>query len=191
MQPSIIVKLAIVCLLSLGGFSISSLSFLMTKNARQDQQLKIITDISRYQEIRHYKWANKTQISHFPAHLLHTTKPIMAYSPGGRQNSRFLQIRLQQSPEQIKQLLHHYQKIAKHQYQGGDTNDHLQQPHGVATTFFHTSQSYTEAFPSTYQIFVLKAQPQGRPGFKWYRGSSYGVAINSISAEIVYWAEEW
>lgn len=192
MQRSFLVKFATVCIFSLGSFSVSLVSFLLTKTTYENQTSEIITDISQYQEIRNHKWSNNEQIKHFPHHITPETKTIaMAYSPGVRQSSSFFQIRLQKSPEQIHSLLNQYQKIAKHQYQGGDTNDHVKQPLGVPTTFFHTSQSQIETFPHTYQILVLKAQSQGKPGFKWNHGSSYGVAINSTTAEIIYWAEQW
>lgn len=165
---------------------------MLTKTANHNSKLEIITDISQYQEIRNHKWSNSEQVKHFPPQIPPETKTIaMAYSPGVRQSSSFFQIRLQKSPEQIQSLLNNYQKIAKHEYQGGDTNDHIQQPLGVPTTFFHTSQSQTGTFPHTYKILVLKAQSQGKPGFKWNHGSSYGVAINSTNAEIIYWAEQW
>lgn len=192
MQQSIFVKLATVCLFSVGGFSISLASFLFTKTANHNGTSQIITDVSLYQDIRDHKWANSQQIQHFPPNILANTKPVsMAYSSGWRQSSSFFQVRLKQSPEQIKKLFNHYNQIAEHQYQGGDTNDHLKKPNGVPTTFFHTSQSEIETFPNTYQILVLKAQEQGQPGFKWKHGSSYGVAINISSAEIVYWVEQW
>lgn len=192
MQQSIFVKLATVCLFSVGSFSISLASFLVTKTATNNITPQIITDVSLYQEIRDHKWSNRDQIKHFPVNIPTNTKPIsMAYSPGWRQSSSFFQLRLKQSPEQTKKLLNHYSQIAKYQYQGGDTNDHIKQPQGVPTTFFHTSQSHIEAFPNTYQIFVLKAQEQGQPGFKWNHGSSYGVAINMSSTEVVYWVEQW
>lgn len=50
-------------------------------------------------------------------------------------------------------------------------------------------------FPSkTYQILVLKAEDQGKPGLKWNHGHSDGVAIDSTPSEIVYivyWVEKW
>ncbi|MHC5829160.1 MAG: hypothetical protein ACYT04_77935, partial [Nostoc sp.] len=80
---------------------------------------------------------------------------------------------------------------AKHKYKGGNTNDHINQPNGVPTTFFYTSDSYTESFPATYEILVLNAEDKGISGFKWNHGDSYGVAINSSASEIIYWSEKW
>lgn len=192
MQPSSFVKIATIGLFSVGSFSIFSLSFLFTKTSNNTQTAQIITDISRYSEIRNHQWSNVHQIQHFPTEIPIGAKTIsMAYSPGVMQGSSFFQVRLQKSPEQIQKLLNYYSKIAEHKYFGGDTNSHIKKYNGVPTTFFYTGESENESFPSTYKILVLKAQPQGESGFKWKHGNSYGVAISSSSSEIVYWAEKW
>ncbi|TAF06440.1 MAG: hypothetical protein EAZ77_12160 [Nostocales cyanobacterium] len=192
MQQSLFVKIATIGLLSVGSFSVVTGSFLFTKTSSNTGTAQIITDISRYQEIRNHKWSDINQIKHFPVDIPDGAKVVsMAYSPGLMQGSSFLQIRFQQPPEQIQKLLSNYRKIAVHQYQGGDTNNHINQANGVPATFFYTSKSAAEAFPNTYQILVLKAQHQGKPGFKWNQGHSYGVAIDSSTSEIVYWVEKW
>ncbi|MBD2292552.1 hypothetical protein H6G06_03390 [Anabaena sphaerica FACHB-251] len=192
MQQSLFVKIATVGLFSVGSSSIIAGSFLFTKTSNHTGTTQIITDISRYQEIRNHKWSDINQIKHFPVDIPGGAKAVsMAYSPGLMQGSSFFQIRFQQPPEQIQKLLLRYSKIADHQYWGGDTNSHSSQSNGVPTTFFYTGESETEAFPNTYQIFVFKAQAQGQPGFKWNHGHSYGVAIDSSTSEIVYWVEKW
>lgn len=192
MQQSLLVKIATVSLFSVGSFSAIAGDFLFTKTSNNTQAAQIITDISRYQEIRNHQWSDINQIKHFPVEIPGGVKSVsMAYSPGLIPGSSFFQIRLQQSPEEIQKLLSHYSKIAEHKYHGGDTNDHSKQMNGVPTTFFYTSKSRTEAFPNTYQILVLKAQDQGQPGFKWNHGHSYGVAIDNSTSEIVYWVEKW
>jgi hypothetical protein len=192
MQPPLFVKIATMGLLSVGSILVFLVSFLFTKTSNNTGTSQIITDISRYEEIRNHKWSNFKQIQHFPQNIPGDVKTIsMAYSPGLMQGSSFFQIRFKKSPEQIQKLLLNYSKIAEHKYQGGDTNDHIKQPNGVPTTFFYTGKSANEAFPNSYQILVLKALPQGQPGFKWNHGNSYGVAIDSSSSEIIYWAEKW
>ncbi|MFM2062219.1 MAG: hypothetical protein RLZZ507_1889 [Cyanobacteriota bacterium] len=192
MQPSLFVKIATVGLFSVGSFSVAAGSFLFTKTLSNTATAQIITDISRYPEIRNQKWSDIHQIKHFPVEIIGGAKALsMAYSPGLMQGSSFFQIRLQQPPDQIQKLLSQYSKIAVHQYWGGDTNDHIKQANGVPTTFFYTGKSEDLAFPNTYQILVLKAQDQGQPGFQWQHGHSYGVAIDSSASEIIYWVEKW
>ncbi|AFZ59089.1 hypothetical protein H6G54_23280 [Anabaena cylindrica FACHB-243] len=192
MKKSLLVKIATIVLFSFGSLSVIAGSFLLTKAASKTETAQIITDASRYPEIRNQNWSDIEPIKHFPLTIPDDAKAVrMAYSLGLMQGSSFLQIRFQQPPEQIQKLLSKYSKIASHQYQGGDTNDHSQQANGVPTTFFYTGESKTEAFPNTYEILVLKAQAQGQPGFKWNHGKSYGVAIDSSASEIVYWLEKW
>ncbi|MBD2690706.1 hypothetical protein [Anabaena catenula] len=192
MQQSLLAKIATIGLFSVGSVSVVASSFLLTKAASNTGTAQIVTDTSRYQEIRHQTWSDFELIKHFPKEIPADPKTVrMAYSPGSVQGSSFLQVRFQQPSEKIQKLLLQYSKSAVREYRGGDTNDHSNQPNGLPTTFFYTSDSATEAFPQTYKIFVLKAQDQGKPGFKWNHGNSYGVAIDSSTSEIVYWAEKW
>ena len=179
-------------LLALASLSIVGGSFFMRRNFSSTSEPKIITDTSRYKEIRNQLWSNNDQIKHFPNEIPTDAKSVhIAYSPEFLQGSSFFQIRLKQPPNKIEKLLSEYRNSAKHKYRGGNTNDHINQPNGVPTTFFYTSDSHTESFPATYEILVLNADNKGRPGFKWNHGDSYGVAINSSASEIIYWYEKW
>ncbi|MEH2466190.1 hypothetical protein [Nostoc sp.] len=179
-------------LLALASLSIVGGSFFLRRNISSTSEPKIITDTSRYKEIRNQLWSNNDQVKHFPNEIPTDAKNVhIAYSPKFLQGSSFFQVRLKQSPNKIKKLLSQYRNSAKHKYTGGNTNDHINQPNGVPTTFFYTSDSHTESFPATYEILVLNADNKGRPGFKWNHGDSYGVAINSSASEIIYWYEKW
>ena len=192
MKQSILVKLATIILLSLGSFGLVIGGFLINKAASKTKQLQPITDTSQYQEIRNHKWADLQQIQHFPSQIPPDAEVLqMAYSPGLTPGSSSLQIRLKEPQTKIKNLLTQYKKISQHQYQGGNTNNHSNQPNGVPTTFFYTSDSETETFPKSYEILVLKAEDQSQPGAKWNHGNSHGVAIDVASSEIIYWAEKW
>jgi hypothetical protein len=180
-----------IALLSLGSLGIVSKNFFLTK-ALSSNKIQVITDKSRYQEIRQQLWANNHHIQHFPEQLPHNSKNVrIAYYSGIGQQGSFLQLRLKNSPHTIQDLLSQYRKTAQHQYQGGDTNNHANLANGVPTTFFYTSDSGRESFPPTYEILVLDAKDRGSPGFKWNHGYSYGVAIDSSASEIVYWSEIW
>ncbi|MDB9309662.1 hypothetical protein PN471_13675 [Aphanizomenon sp. CS-733/32] len=192
MKQSILVKLTTIILLSLGSFGLVIGGFLINKATSKTKQLQLITDTSQYQEIRHHKWADLQQIQHFPRQIPSDAQVLqMAYSPGITPESSSLQIRLKEPQAKIENLLKQYKKISQHQYRGGNTNNHSNQPNGVPTTFFYTSDSETETFPSSYEILVLKAEDKGQPGSKWNHGNSHGVAIDVTSSEIIYWAEKW
>ncbi|BAZ51066.1 hypothetical protein NIES4103_36890 [Nostoc sp. NIES-4103] len=192
MKRSPLVKVAMLVLLSLGSVGIVGGSFFLRKAFSSTSEPEIITDTSRYSEIRNQLWANNDEVKYFPNEIPGDVKSArIAYSPGFLQAGSYFQLRLKQSPEKIQKLLTQYRKLAKHKYIGGDTNDHANLPNGVPTTFFYTSDSATESFPPTYEILVLNAQDRGSTGFKWNHGDSYGVAIDSAASEIVYWAEKW
>ncbi len=192
MKRSPLVKIAMIALLSLVSLGIVGGSFFLRKNVSNNSKVQVITDTSRYQEIRQQLWTNNDYIQHFPHDLPSGAANVrIAYSDGLGTKESFFQIRLKQSPEKIQELLSQYKNIAKYQYKGGDTNDHVNLPDGVPTTFFYTSDFSEESFPPTYEILVLDAKDKGTPGFKWNHGHSYGVAIDSSTSEIVYWSEKW
>ncbi|WGV28195.1 hypothetical protein [Halotia branconii] len=187
-----LVKVAMIVLLSFGSLGIISGSFFLKKAFSNTNEPELITDPARYSEIRHQLWSNNDQIKYFPDQIPTDTKSVrIAYSPGFLQGGSYFQVRLKQSPQKIQKLLSQYRNIALHTYRGGSTNDHVNLPNGVPTTFFYTSDSPTESFPPGYEILVLDAQDRGTPGFKWNHGNSHGVAINNLTSEIVYWAEQW
>ncbi|QKQ76161.1 hypothetical protein [Nostoc sp. TCL240-02] len=179
-------------LLALASLCIVGGSFFMRTAFSSTNKPKIITNTSRYREIRNQLWSDNDQVKHFPNQIPTDAKDVrIAYSPEFLQGNAFFQIRLKQPPNKIEKLLSQYRNSAKYKYTGGNTNDHINQLNGVPTTFFYTSDSHTESFPATYEILVLNADDKGRPGFKWNHGDSYGVAINSSASEIIYWSEKW
>lgn len=191
-MPTHIIQGVMIVLFSLGSLGIVGGSFFLRKAFSNTSELEIITDTTRYKEIRNQLWSDPGQLKHFPNQIPADAKDIrIAYSPGFLQGGSFFQIRLKQSPEEIKKLLSQYRNNAKHKYRGGDTNDHINQPNGVPTTFFYTNDSSGGTFPDAYEILVLDATDRGKSGFKWNHGDSYGVAINSSASEIIYWAEQW
>jgi hypothetical protein len=192
MKRSIFVNFATIILLFLGSFGLVIGGFLINKATSKTKQLQPITDTSQYQEIRNHQWADIQQIQHFPGQIPSDSQVLqMAYASGLTPGSNSLQLRIKEPQAKIKNLLTQYKKISQHQYQGGNTNTHSNQPNGVPTTFFYTSDSETETFPSSYEILVLKAEDKSQPGAKWNHGNSHGVAIDVASSEIIYWAEKW
>ncbi|MBX9254617.1 hypothetical protein H1Q63_11775 [Desmonostoc muscorum CCALA 125] len=191
-MPTHFIQAAMIVLFSLGSLGIVGGSFFLRKAFSNTSEPEIITDTARYQEIRNQLWSNYDLLRHFPNQIPTDAKYFrIAYSPGFLQGGSFFQIRFKQPPEKIKKLLSQYRNNAKHKYRGGNTNDHINQPNGVPTTFFYTSDFPAETFPDAYEILVLNATDRGRYGFKWNHGNSYGVAINSSASEIIYWAEQW
>jgi hypothetical protein len=150
-----------------------------------------ITDVARYSEI-HKGFEGSALVRHFPEAIpADATNMRLDYLPRLMQGGCHLQLRLELPLKQVVDLRAHFVAIAKHQFHGGDTNDHANLSEGVPTTFFYTSGTDDRSFPSTYEIFVLDAQPGGSSEFEWNHGQSYGVAIDVSASEIVYWLEYW
>ena len=193
MKQAYILKLATIALLSLGGVGAVGGGFFLTQAFNHKKSTEIVVDTSNYQNIRHNSWSNQAQINHFPAIIPREAKDArVIYYPGSSEYGRIFQLRMKLPKQQINKALFRYRDIAKYKFQGGDTNDHANQENGVPTTFLYTSDLQAESFPSTYEILVLNANNRGTSDdFSWNHGDSYGVAINSTTSEIVYWAEEW
>ena len=193
MKQAYILKFATIALLSLGGVGVVGGGFFFTQALNNKKSTEIVIDSSNYQDIRHNTWSNQTQIKHFPAIIPSVAKDVrVIYYPGSTEYGRIFQLRMKLPKEQINKALSKYKNVAKYKFQGGDTNDHANQENGVPTTFLYTSDLQAETFPTTYEILVLNANNRGTSDdFSWNHGDSYGVAVDKMASEIVYWAEEW
>ncbi|MDJ0735532.1 MAG: hypothetical protein QNJ47_15970 [Nostocaceae cyanobacterium] len=190
--PQPLVQIFTIFLLLLGSIGIVGGSFFFKQAFNGVSETKTIKNSDRYLEIRHQLWSSQELVKHFPKDIpTDATGVRLVYSPGVLQASNILQIKFKLPQKNIQKLLVQYRELAKHKYRGGDTNDHINLPNGVPTTFFYTSESAAQFFPPTYEILVLDAHDRGTAGFRWNHGDSYGVAIDSSTSEIVYWVEQW
>ncbi len=210
MNRAFFVKIITIFLMSLGGIGIVGGGFLISRTFNRQEESSIVSNISDYKKIRNQIWLNPKEISHFPPEIPADAQVKgFIYSPASATGGSALQLRLQKSPSQVRELLSHYRQIAQAKYYGGHTNEHLNRDtplvlsfadrvatpleyRGLPTTFFYTGNHEGDnAFPASYEILVLGAKDEGITGFPWSHGHSYGVAINTQAAEIVYWAEVW
>ena len=196
MNKTHFLKIALLFIVFLGGFGVVGGSFYLKpafiKQAFSEQSREKITDTSRYEEIRSSTWSHQELVKHFPAVIPdYAANTRFIYYPGNLQGGSFLQLKMKLPQTKIEKLLAQYRNRSQRKYQGGNTNDHLNQKNGVPTTFFHTSDNEAESFPPSYEILVLGAHDRGNSSFKWNHGDSYGVAIDKYTSEIVYWAEVW
>lgn len=196
MNKTHFLKIALLFIVFLGGFGVVGGSFdlrpAFMKQAFREQSREEITDTSRYEEIRSSTWLHQELVKHFPAVIPdYAANTRFIYYSGNLQGGSFLQLKMKLPQTKIEKLLAQYRNRSQRKYQGGNTNDHLNQKNGVPTTFFHTSDNEAESFPPSYEILVLGAHDRGNSSFKWNHGDSYGVAIDKYTSEIVYWAEVW
>lgn len=193
MNRTFFVKIVTIFLMSLGGIGIVGGGFLLSRTVNRQEKSSVVSNISDYKIIRNQIWLNPQEISHFPTEIPADAQVKgFIYSPASATGGSALQLRLQKSPSQVRELLSHYRQIAQAKYYGGHTNEHLNRVRGLPTTFFYTGNHEGDnAFPASYEILVLGTKDEGITGFPWSHGHSYGVAINTQAAEIVYWAEVW
>ncbi len=147
------------------------------------------TEVTRYPEILA---KNSPHAQHFP-HKIPTeaTDIHLDYQPRVLQGGMHFQLRLRLPSDYIDTLYAQFSIRATHTFKGGDSNIHTNLSDCVPTTNFYTSDTETHSFPPTYELFVLDAQPTGRPEFVWNHGYSYGVALDRQTSYIVYWSECW
>ncbi|BAZ14533.1 hypothetical protein NIES4071_63770 [Calothrix sp. NIES-4071] len=188
-----LIKIITIFSVSLGGIGLVGGGFFLSRALDKSEANQIVKDTGRYQEVRSKLWLNQAQIKHFPTQIpVDATGVRFVYSPGYMQGGNVLQLRMKQPQSKIATLATQYRQAAKYKFRGGNTNEHINKPNGVPTTFFHTSDDTTDnTFPFEYEILVLGADDKGRKDFQWNHGDSYGVAINPQASEIIYWAEAW
>ncbi len=186
------IKIIVVISMAFGGIGLVGGGFFLSRASDSSQENQIVNNVKSYREVRE-RWSNQALIKHFPTQIPADAKNVrFVYSPGSMQAGNILQLRLKQPQAKIAALLSEYKKVTKVKYRGGNSNEHVNKPNGVPTTFFHTSNDTTDnSFPFNYEILVLGVSDRGSKDFKWNHGNSYGVAINRQAEEIVYWVEEW
>jgi len=139
------------------------------------------------------KW-NTNIVHHFPKSIPKsaTLKRFLCTVYHLFNTQGYIQLRLQLSKEEIKQLYSQFSEKKTKSFFGGDNNSHANQKEGMPTTFFYTAD--LKSFPDDYEIIIFdKIIPdtERTEDFRWNHGTSHGVAISKKRNEIVYWAEMW
>jgi hypothetical protein len=172
--------------------TVTALTFAVFINVVVDYATSFISDISRYPEMV-AEFHDPALVVHFPAEVPDEARGASFFAVSGIfRRVRVLQLRCQMPADQIDELLADYQSEAVYSYAGGDASVHFDQSDGVPTTYFYTGNAESYAFPDSYLVLVLDAQPDKitADGF-WQHGYSRGVAISEAESDIVYWLEEW
>ncbi len=193
-------KAILIATLCLGGVvTLGGLVFLRWSATQFDEATEVVTDIERYPEI--VASSDDPSMAHFPRQIPSHAKNVKFYfAPGFLQGGTILQLRMQLSSDEISALVAEFQPQVKRQYvPRGDNNSPKEEisPNGVNISFdyrFHTgdhgSEVLTPDFPSEYAIYVLE-DTRGAPEYDWNHSLHYGVAINEVTSDVVYWLEDW
>jgi hypothetical protein len=156
--------------------------------ARSPRLIGVITDISRYQEVR-ASFGGSPLANHFPEVIPpQATNVQITYVPGLFQGGTVFQLRLTLSPQRIADLQLQYEELATHifssDYEPTSLND-------VPIPILRSRPESPDDAQGEFQFLIIDAHPQGDPDFPWNHGYSYGVALSTNTSEIVYWTEDW
>lgn len=90
MKRSYLVKIAMIVLFSLGSLGVVGGSFFLRKAFSSSGEPEVVTDTSRYTEIRNQLISKDYKIKHFPTQISNGDKDVrIAYSPGFAQGGSF------------------------------------------------------------------------------------------------------
>jgi hypothetical protein len=159
----------------------------------------VITDVARYSEIRDDDWHNGPLVQHFPDKIpADATDVHVLYSLPFMQKGAYFQLRFKLPPQQIADLLAEYNARATWKYEGcaySDQGCYIIGENDPPLPYFYLDDGPEGVVrPLNYTTFVLGAQLRGGsepPDFPWNHGHTYGIAVNSSTSEVLYWAEAW
>ncbi len=199
MKNNKILRLVKKTLLWLGGLSFATLMALMIWiSISLHNSLETVTNIAEYPKILSERWNNSPLVQHFPQTIPPEAKNVkIHYVPGFLQGGSILQLQMNLPPAKIAEIQAQLRKVAQRKYiPGAKDNSPTQETSAdgqVSITFdykYYLGKSNEQNFPKDHEILVL-SDTRGAPTYDWNHSQLHGVAINSTSSEIVYWAESW
>jgi hypothetical protein len=160
--------------------------------------LKPVTDIAQYPTILHKSWQDSPLVQHFPQTIPAAAQNVkIYYQPGFLQGGSVLQLQMTLPPAKIAEIQTQLRKVAQRKYiPGANDNSPTQETTAdgkMSISFeykFYLGQAGTQNFPQSYEILVL-SDTRGAPTYNWKHSQMHGVAIDTATSEIVYWAESW
>ena len=140
-----------------------------------------VTELDQYSEILE-SFADNPSLRHFPDQIpADVSAAYLYYHPGFLQGGTVFQLRLQLPKEQI--LVEKERWLA----QAIDISEYG----SIPLRSLRAGHEAGIQIPETFELIWLGAEPAGNGDYEWNHGSTYGVAIDEISSEIVYWFEWW
>jgi hypothetical protein len=186
-------------LLWLGGISIAAIIALVAwVIVDLNSSLETVTDVAQYSKILNNPWKDSPLVQHFPKTIPAEAKNVkIHYVPGFLQGGSMLQLQMTLPPAKIAEIQAQLRKVAQRKYiPGAKDNSPTQETSAdgqMSITFeykYYLGKSDVQNFPENYKILVL-SDTRGAPTYDWNHSQMHGVAIDSTTSEIVYWAESW
>ena len=142
-------------------------------------------------------------VAHFPENIPEHAEDVkFYYRPGFMQGANILQLQMRLPPDEVEQIQEQAKAQAVRLYgPDSDNNSPLSEktPDGCCKVTFDYSL-YTgepdegmavsrEPFPENYTVYVFH-DSRGAPKYDWNHPELYGIAVNDVFSEVVYWMED-
>ena len=144
-----------------------------------------VTDLSQYSTERN-TFFRPNLVAHFPQTIPgNATDVRMSTHPGFREGGHF-QLHTVMPSSIVQSMTQQYSQSAVAIYSGGGS---INTNGPIPTTFFHTSQNGPEEFSIDFTFYILGFNQAGPPDSPWSDSDAWGVAINPVTNQVVYWAQ--
>jgi hypothetical protein len=142
---------------------------------------KPVTDLDEYPKVLE-SFADNPSLSHFPLEIpADASEAYLYYHPGFLQGGTVFQLRLRIPNEQILMEKEQWlpQAIDPSEYESIPLRD------------LRAGYEPGIQMPETFELIWLGVESAGQGEYEWNHGATYGIAINEVNSEIVYWFEWW
>ena len=144
----------------------------------------IETDIAQYSEIRD-QWYNEALFGHFPSNIPPSANEVhLFYSPPFLQKGLLFQLWLKLPADELRLIHSKFNEMAS---QTDRPKLYISRFHPALTMYHISDNPEGRMLPTEYEIIVLDQASKDEGN----HGHIYGVAINTTTSEILYWAEAW
>lgn len=162
-----------------------------------------IDDPSQYPTIvgAHQESTRPQLVAHFPGNIPKHAKDVeFYYLPGFMQGFTILQLQMRLPPDEVEQIQEQAKAQAVRLYSpdGGNNSPLIETyPNGSGEITFNyslytgspSSWAVPHPFPDNFTIYVFH-DSRGAPEYNWNHPELYGIAVNQVSSEVVYWMED-
>lgn len=184
------VSLILLVITLLSGCSIFNPS-VVTTNTPEDSIRKFpqITDVNRYSEVLNSADKNLPAIAHFPKEIPPEASNVkFAYQPRIMQGAMFLELLMTLPENQIYDLQDEYGDLEQYHYSDEISLTDISEP---ILYLISDKNDEGSGFDQNFSIYLISAEPAGKAPYIWNHGTMYGVGINKITLQVIYWLEYW
>lgn len=149
------------------------------------RKIPMFLDVSRYSEVLD-SFGSSSLVAHFPKKIPpEATKVRFAYQPRIMQGAMFLELLMTLPESQIEELWIQYSGLPKYKFKGYKTIKDIPEP------ILYLIRDQNHQINRQFSIFFINTQPAAKDDFPWNHGTMYGVGLNKMDLEVVYWLQYW